>query len=211
MTYLRLKIGPMPDFLTIQRHFVGSRLEFLSTREVGDTVVSVITVHANDVGAVIGAMHRWDDHDVTLIEKRPGFAILRLRGPVPAGYRVISDIEMAPLYPICVADGYLIVEYLLPAEEVSPFRDALVRRGVRFIVAEMSPRYDIAAGVTDRQRQVVNLAVAEGYYDIPRRVSQAGIAARLGVDKSVVNRILRRAERHLITAAASRWSDLPHR
>ena len=88
---------------------------------------------------------------------------------------------------------------------------ALVRRGVRFIVAEMSPRYHIAAGVTDRQRQVVNLAVAEGYYDIPRRVSQAGIAATLEVDKSVVNRILRRAERHLITAAASRWSDLPHR
>jgi hypothetical protein len=206
MTYLRLKIGPMPDFLAIAQQFPGVRLEFLSTHEAGGTVGSVIAVYAEDVSAVIDAMSRWEAHEVTQIEARPGVGIVRVRGPVPEGYRVIEDIEVGPLYPICVADGHLFVEYLLPEPEVAAFREALVGRAVPFTIEAMSSHYDPAGRVTDRQREVLSLAIDMGYYEIPRQTSQAELAGRLDVDVSVVNRILRRAEGHLITAATAGWS-----
>jgi predicted DNA binding protein len=98
------------------------------------------------------------------------------------------------------------VEYLLPEPEVAAFREALVRRAVPFTIEAMSAHYDPAGRVTDRQREVLSLAIDMGYYEIPRQTSQAELAGRLDVDVSVVNRILRRAEGHLITAATAGWS-----
>jgi|GEM_PF-3105165 len=206
MTYLRLRIGPMQDFQAIARRFAGLRLEFLSTHEADETVASVIAVYAEEVRAVVDVMAGWDEHEVAVIETGPGVAIVRVRGPVPEGYRVIEDIAVAPLYPIVVTEGYLHVEYLLPEAEVSTFREALDRRGVHFTVEGVSSRYTPEGRITDRQREVVSLAIELGYYELPRAISQAELAARLEVDGSVVNRILRRAERQLIAAATVGWS-----
>jgi Predicted DNA binding protein len=206
MTYLRLKIGPMRDFEALAQRFDGLRLEFLSAHQADETVASVIAVYAEDVSAVVDAMMGWDAHAVAVIETTTGVAIVRVRGPVPEGYRVIEDIAVPPLYPIVVTDGHLHVEYLLPEPEVSTFHEALVTRGVQFTIEQVSSRYAPDGGVTPRQQEVVSLAVEHGYYELPRRTSQAELATRLEVDTSVVNRILRRAEGQLIPAATLRWS-----
>ncbi len=53
--------------------------------------------------------------------------------------------------------------------------------------------HDGVVGLTPKQRELLSLAHEEGYFEIPRGISQSELAARLGVSKSAVSQRLRRA------------------
>lgn len=53
--------------------------------------------------------------------------------------------------------------------------------------------------LTDRQREVVTTAYYLGYYEVPRTVSAAEVAAELGLEPSTVSEHLQRAERNFLT------------
>lgn len=53
--------------------------------------------------------------------------------------------------------------------------------------------------LTDRQREVLEIAFKAGYYEVPRQASAEEIAAELDVDASTVAEHLQRAERNLLT------------
>lgn len=55
------------------------------------------------------------------------------------------------------------------------------------------------AALTDRQREIVETAYEMDYYDVPRNVSTADIAAELALDPSTVAEHLQRAERNLLS------------
>jgi O-6-methylguanine DNA methyltransferase len=57
-------------------------------------------------------------------------------------------------------------------------------------------------GLSGRQRQVLALAVQEGYYDVPRRTNVAKLAGSLGLGRSTTEEHLRAAESSVIRAAA---------
>lgn len=61
-------------------------------------------------------------------------------------------------------------------------------------------RADPLESLTDRQRDVLEVAYRSGYYDVPRDTSTTEIAAELGVDGSTVAEHIQRAERNLISA-----------
>jgi hypothetical protein len=52
--------------------------------------------------------------------------------------------------------------------------------------------------LTDRQREVLEVAYELGYFDVPRRSSTSAVAAELGLDDSTVAEHLQRAERNLL-------------
>ncbi len=55
------------------------------------------------------------------------------------------------------------------------------------------------ADLTDRQREVLRLAVEAGYYEEPRRVTYEDIAAKLGCSPGTVGQHLRRIEARLMS------------
>jgi DNA-binding CsgD family transcriptional regulator len=55
------------------------------------------------------------------------------------------------------------------------------------------------AELTDRQREVMETAYEEGFYEVPRAASTEDIAAKLDVDPSTVAEHLQRAERNLLS------------
>ena len=58
--------------------------------------------------------------------------------------------------------------------------------------------------LTDRQREVLEVAFETGYYDVPRQASTTELAAELGLDDSTVSEHLQRAERNLLAAVLDR-------
>lgn len=54
--------------------------------------------------------------------------------------------------------------------------------------------------LTDRQKQVLEVAFESGYYDVPRNTSTTELAADFDLDDSTVSEHLQRAERNLISA-----------
>ena len=64
---------------------------------------------------------------------------------------------------------------------------------------EYQPNRDDPAGqLTDRQREILQTALAAGYYDIPRRATQRDLATELGLSRGTVGEHLRRAEAKII-------------
>lgn len=53
--------------------------------------------------------------------------------------------------------------------------------------------------LTDRQREILEVAFEEGYYEVPRAASTDDVAASVGLDPSTVTEHLQRAERNLLT------------
>ncbi len=73
------------------------------------------------------------------------------------------------------------------------FRVDSVRRGLRT---------DAASSLTARQREVLGRAVAEGYFDVPRRVTLTELAARMGVASSTLSVTLAVIERKIVEPLA---------
>lgn len=62
---------------------------------------------------------------------------------------------------------------------------------------------DVLPELTERQREVLALAVEHGYYDLPRETTTEAIADELGVSRRTAEDHLRRAERKLVTSLVS--------
>lgn len=59
----------------------------------------------------------------------------------------------------------------------------------------------VAGELTDRQRAVVRTAIEAGYYESPRRATQADVAAACGIAPRTAGEHLRKAEAALVRAA----------
>lgn len=52
--------------------------------------------------------------------------------------------------------------------------------------------------ITDKQKQVIELAVKEGYYEFPRKIGLEGLAKKLKLSKPTVQQHLRAAEKKVV-------------
>ncbi|WP_372911687.1 helix-turn-helix domain-containing protein [Salinigranum sp.] len=55
--------------------------------------------------------------------------------------------------------------------------------------------------LTERQREVATEALARGYYDWPRKITNEGLAEELGISRATLHEHLRKAERTLLSSA----------
>jgi len=58
--------------------------------------------------------------------------------------------------------------------------------------------------LTDRQQELLELALEMGYYDVPRDATAKEVAREVGLNDSTVSEHLRRAERNLVSSALGR-------
>lgn len=118
-----------------------------------------------------------------------------------------------PMNP--TTDGVLPADNIQIGERGVTFDISGTQEGIRNVIAGFEDA-DIAVALqglhnyrsqaspleplTERQREVLNVAYRSGYYDVPRSTSTTEVAAELGVDGSTVAEHLQRAERNLISA-----------
>jgi len=57
---------------------------------------------------------------------------------------------------------------------------------------------ELLSSIPDRQRELLNLALEEGYFDIPRRVTLEELAEEMGITKTTASNHLRKAEREIM-------------
>ena len=53
--------------------------------------------------------------------------------------------------------------------------------------------------LTSRQRSIVEIALEQGYFDYPRRITLRSLAKKVGVSASTVSEVLRRAEKKILS------------
>lgn len=123
--------------------------------------------------------------------------------PSPPPHGAMADSGIVPSFPLRLENGWFVGDITASREQLSMFREELEAGEMEYRLVQISDREEAGNALTARQEEVVELAVKHGYYDSPRQCTMSDLADRLGVNKSVVSRILQRAEGHIITAYCS--------
>ena len=89
------------------------------------------------------------------------------------------------------------------ARKTSDFRQVLARlarEGIDTRIEDVAP-LERRATLTGRQKEIMATAVAQGYFEFPRRISLTGLSELVGVKPSTLSEILRSAERRIMANA----------
>lgn len=103
-------------------------------------------------------------------------------------------------------DGWLIQLRFPTRDALVSFNDYCRDHGVSVSVEHLRVSDDGDDGVvalTEKQQELLAVAHEEGYFDVPRGISQDELAERLGVSKSAISQRLRRAIGELCDATLS--------
>lgn len=143
-------------------------------------------------------------------------------GETPQRVHVRSPVQSTCICPVFVSQGAVpqITEVRGDAVEVVTFLsdhaslrrlvDRLAARDVAVQIRRITTEDGIDAddyvtldlsGLTEKQREAVELGVREGYYEQPRRVSHQELADRFGISKSALSQRLTGAEGKIIVRA----------
>lgn len=114
--------------------------------------------------------------------------------------RVLRRVRVAHQFPFPVQNGTALWTVLAPRRKVQLLIEALGRG--RSSVQVRSIRRGSTAGapfeLTPRQRAVLDRALAEGYFEVPREISLSQLAHRLGVAVSTLSVSLATIERKVL-------------
>lgn len=69
-------------------------------------------------------------------------------------------------------------------------------------IGHLESKNDSTAVLTDRQADLLDLAIEEGYYEVPKETTQRALADRLGVTPGTIGDRLQRIERRIMTEYA---------
>lgn len=127
--------------------------------------------------------------------------------PTPEPHGAMADSGIVPSFPLHLEDGWLVGDLVASQDQLSTFRDELDSAGIEYRITQVSATPAESPLLTDRQREVVDVALEHGYYDSPRDCTFTTFAEHLDVNKSAVSRVLHRAEGKIITAYGSADDD----
>ncbi|WP_313691774.1 helix-turn-helix domain-containing protein [Halorarum halobium] len=126
---------------------------------------------------------------------------------IPEPHGAIADSGVVPSFPLHLEGGWLVGDLVASRDQLSAFRDELDSAGIEYRITQVSATSTESPLLTDRQREVVDVALEHGYYDSPRDCTLTALAEHLDVNKSAVSRVLHRAEGKIITAFGSAGGD----
>ncbi|WP_251344277.1 helix-turn-helix domain-containing protein [Haloplanus halophilus] len=220
---LKLKLRHPNCWMTAVTDGSAGRLLVNAVYTVDGNVTAHVVVHADSTAAVdeVVAAARASEHTYSVTEMHPRDEFSLTSRPVGKATRGLL-VEYAPeesIHDAIVSKGFLPQEplrirdgYEFWTVATDKHRDRL-REDLDRIAAENDADITIQRVATrgatdgstvdpptlsDRQREVFELARLRGYYEWPREVSAAELAAELGLAKATVLEHLRKAEAKLL-------------
>lgn len=177
----------------------------------------VIVLHGADarqLDALVADLSRERHRPLEILSRTPASVVVRARAPTHALGAHIAAAGCTVVWPALFAGGEESYTLLAPSRERL---DALVHALAAYAevaierVGEAHPSQlfvsvpvtDITTSLTERQLVVLQRAIAEGYYDSPRRTSTEALASTFGVTRSTLEEHLRKAERRVLEGFAS--------
>lgn len=165
-------------------------------------LVETATIGLSTLEETLSAISSLTDVEVRRAAERS--ILFEVNTPTPAPHGVMAESGIVPSFPLHLEGGWFTGDLTAPQERLTGFRDELEATGIEYELVQVSPTDGERDVLTERQREVVGLAVEHGYYESPRRCTLTELASILDVHKSAVSRVLHRAESRIVTAY---WSS----
>lgn len=113
-------------------------------------------------------------------------------------YDFVERSSLPVEFPVVVRNGWFEFDLTGTREELDHLRTALEASGAAYELQSLIHTTEGSALLTDRQRELLEAAVREGYFEVPRECTLAELAETVGVDKATASTVLRRGEANLV-------------
>jgi hypothetical protein len=184
----------------------GSKLNIVDCKPFNKTGMSLLMElrgTEQEVRAAASAIRHLDGVRQVIEGEGPGDAIpLLVVMDRPAICRASNDVAIVCLD--CPLNSEVQpASWRFIARKTSDFRQVLTRlskEGIETRIEDVAP-LERKATLTGRQKEIMATAVAQGYFEFPRKISLTGLSELVGVKPSTLSEILRSAERRIMANA----------
>ena len=136
--------------------------------------------------------------DLELVGKPEGSVLVQFETSDPFLLLPVRDSGALLDLPFLVANGRASWEVTATSDRLSRLGDQLRTLNVEFDVHSVTQLVETNRLLTEKQAELVQTAVDEGYYDTPRDCSLTDLADAVGIAKSTASEMLHRAEEKII-------------
>jgi len=122
--------------------------------------------------------------------------ILNVKVVDPWILNTLVKTKLLIIYPILVKEGIIRIEAITDRYKMDHFITRLEKKGIRAVIESIGYYYKSTL-LTPRQREILTLAIKNGYFEIPRRNTLSEFAKSIGISKSALFETMRRIYRRL--------------
>ncbi len=183
----------------VSRRYPETRIRVLAAIPDELTGVGLAEVNGPAVAEVVAAMAEEEElTDLETLQHRDGEALVQFETTNPLLLFPARGSGIPLQMPFDIRDGEANWEVTAPNERLSALGEQLEEFGIQFTVDYVHQHTASEQLLTDRQREIVETAVEEGYYDTPRGCSLTDLAGTVGIAKSSCSDTLHRAEEAIV-------------
>ncbi|WP_137284438.1 helix-turn-helix domain-containing protein [Halorussus salinisoli] len=183
----------------VSSEFPDTEFRVLAAFPADETGVGLLEITSSDLPAVVGAMD--DREDIVRLDLQQASeesALVEFETTAPLLLFTVQESGLPLELPFTIRDGEAEVELTASRDRLSAFTAQLEAFGMQFDVEYVREMVNSESLLTDRQRELLNTAVEEGYYDTPRRCSLTELAGEADVAKSTASETLHRVEEKIV-------------
>lgn len=193
--------------------------EFLASAFQNRRYLGLVTLEADDLDATLDVIDRHDDiNSVEVVEryqpadKSRAVASVFLKGQLSKfsplqtlmyeGYLPIGPTELkdgAECFDLLMEDREELSDVVEILNEFGPVNIERISRDFRREITPSAAEWqELLSSVPQRQRELLNLALEQGYFSIPREVTLEELADQMDITKTTASNHLRKAERQVM-------------
>ena len=183
----------------ISRNHPDLELTILSAFPGEDTAIGLVELGGPDVSGVIQAFE--NEEKVTCLDvlnRDEDSALIQVETTEPTLLFPIvgSGIPLELPFPIREGEAHWMVTS--SHDRLSELGEQLDAFGISYTLHALEHDYASEEILTDDQRALIDTAIGEGYYDVPRTCTLTELAEVVGIAKSTCSEKLHRAESKIV-------------
>lgn len=184
---------------SVSREFPDARFRVHSAQSCGGLGIGVVELLSQNPGAVVREIRQYDAvRTIEVFLQEDDRALLQLEAENPILLRLLDRTGVPVQTPFVIADGRVNWELTTTQDRLSSLATTLERSDLEYILERVTDRHQFDTILTDRQDEVLETALEQGYYDSPRRCTQEELADHLDLAKSTCSELLHRAEERVL-------------
>jgi predicted DNA binding protein len=188
--------------------FPRATFRLLSGYKTGDSALELGETITDTPDEVVETMRSHPSiHDYELLETDERRVLGRYETTDTNLYEFVESASLTIEFPVDVQNGFYEFSLTATREELEGLRTTLDASGLSYELLSLTESTDPENTLTDRQREVLETAVREGYFEVPRECTLAELAETLDIDKSTASTILRRGEAELLKSVLGGPTD----
>ena len=194
----RIELPPSLWVAELSREFPQTTFRLLSGYRTGDRALELGEAVGPSATAAAEAIR---DHPAIVryerLESESGRSLSKYETTQTDLYEFVEMAGLTIEFPVDVERGWYRFDLTGTRAELDELQTVLDGSPFSYELDSLVSRTDPESLLTDRQREVLDAAVREGYLTVPRECTLAELAATLDIDKSTASTVLRRGQARL--------------